>query len=78
MGHIKESVQALIEGEASESEEFGCPYCSESYESREKRDRCQASHFENTESIDKGKGRRSRTSKNIVEEWRRGEEVEEC
>jgi hypothetical protein len=76
MGHTKESVEALIEGEASESEEFACPYCGESYETSYEQGRCQASHFENTDSIPVRTQKRNQ-GKNIVEEWRRGEKVEE-
>lgn len=71
MSHTKESTQALIEGEASEGDTFECPYCPESYESRSKRDKCQASHFQGTESISKPESDRTRhRNKNIVDDWR--------
>ena len=76
MGHTKESVQALIEGEASESEEFACPYCPQSYESREKRDQCQASHFENTDSIPVRSQKRNQR-KNLLKDWKRNSEEAE-
>jgi hypothetical protein len=72
MGHTKESTQAMIEREISKTEGFACPYCSESYESREKRDRCHASHFQDTNSISKPRSDRTRhRNKNIVEEWKK-------
>jgi len=70
MGHTKSEAEALIEGEASESEEFACPYCGESYESAYEQGMCQASHFENTESISQPRSDRSRNSKNLLEEWK--------
>lgn len=64
------------EREAVEDMTFACPYCGESYETSYEQGRCQASHFENTDSIPVRTQKRNQ-GKNIVEEWRRGEKVEE-
>lgn len=70
MGHTSEGVEASPDMEASESKEFACPYCGESYESAYEQGMCQASHFENTESISQPRSDRSRNSKNLLEEWK--------
>lgn len=71
MGHTKSDVEASVEVEVPEGEGFTCLYCETSYGSRCERDRCRASHFENTDSISQPKADRTRhLNKNIVEEWR--------
>lgn len=58
------------EEESVEDMTFACPYCAEEYETAYEQGRCQASHFENTESISKPRSDRSRNSKNLLEEWK--------
>ncbi len=46
-----------------------CPYCGARYDSKRERDRCVASHFEDTEDVDR-KGYSDDEKWSIVDEWR--------
>lgn len=59
-----------LETEGSEGRTFACPYCSKSYGSDEKRDKCHASHFENTDSIPVRSQKRNQ-NRNIVDDWKK-------
>jgi len=73
MGHTKSEAEASVEVEVPEGEGFTCLYCETSYGSRSERDRCRASHFENTDSIPVRTQKRNQ-GKNLLKDWKRGDE----